>query len=164
MTRRRIAMLILPAATVFAVLLTLPAALPANDGKVRGNTMLSATRLMAFLSSSDLARTRHFYHDVLGLKVLESNPMVVVLEAGGTQLRVSKVETPVVAPYTVLGWSVVGIADRVAELTAKGIAFQRYPGLTQDTSAIATFPNGDRVAWFKDPEGHILSLTEFSRK
>jgi predicted NUDIX family NTP pyrophosphohydrolase len=77
---------------------------------------------------------------------------------------VSKVDKPVVAPYTVLGWSVTGIAAKVAELSVKGIRFEHFPGLPQDASGIATFPNGDRVAWFKDPEGHVLSLTEFAKK
>jgi catechol 2,3-dioxygenase-like lactoylglutathione lyase family enzyme len=118
---------------------------------------------MAFSASADLVRTRHFYHDVLGFDVLEENAMVIVFDVSGTQLRVSKVAQPMFAPYTVLGWQVDHIVEAATRLSAKGITFERFPGLPQDSSAIATFPNGDRVAWFKDPEGHLLSLTEFGR-
>ena len=125
--------------------------------------MIARSHLMAFSASNDLARAKHFYHEVLGQKVVEENSMVIVFDAAGTQLRVSRVEKPVIAPYTVLGWRVSSISKTVADLTAKAITFERFAGLSQDAAAIATFPNGDRVAWFKDPDGHVLSLTEFAR-
>jgi catechol 2,3-dioxygenase-like lactoylglutathione lyase family enzyme len=127
------------------------------------SSAITKSRIMAFSASADLVRTRHFYHDVLALDVLEETAMVIVFDVSGTQLRVSKVAQPVIAPYTVLGWQVDHIVAAVARLSAKGIAFERFPGLPQDSSAIATFPNGDRVAWFKDPDGHLLSVTEFGQ-
>jgi extradiol dioxygenase family protein len=129
----------------------------------KASSTIAKSQIMAFSASADLVRTRRFYHDVLAFDVLEENAMVIVFDISGTQLRVSKVAQPVIAPYTVLGWQVDHIVDAAARLSAKGITFEHFPGFPQDSSAIATFPNGDRVAWFKDPEGHLLSLTEFGR-
>lgn len=90
----------------------------------RAARMLAQSQVIAFSASSDLARTRHFYHDVLGLKVLEENSMVIVFDSAGTQLRVSKVDKPVIAPYTVLGWRVVSDTIRpLSEFSLDGAQF-----------------------------------------
>ena len=148
-------------AMALTVMFTWP--VQAKEVEMSAATTVSRSALIAFSASADLTRARHFFHDVLGLAVLEENAMVIVFDVLGTQLRVSKVDKPVVAPYTVLGFQVKDIKAAVAELNIHGIAFEKFPGLPQDTDAIATFGNGDRVAWFKDPDGHILSLTHFSR-
>ncbi len=124
--------------------------------------VLTSASVIAFAASADLTRTRQFYAGVLGLAVVEEDSTLLVLDAGGTQLRISKVDKPSVAPYTVLGWRVQNIGDAVTALRTKGVTFERFPGLPHDASGIATFGNGDRVAWFKDPDGHLLSLTQFA--
>ena len=147
-----------------ALILHLSSPPHAATGPNQGVPLLATARLMAFSASTDLSRTRRFYHDILGLTVVEENPMVIVFSSAGTQLRISKVEKPVVAPYTVLGWKVANLKAAVASLVAKGVVLERFQNMMpQDADAIATFPNGDRVVWFKDPDGHLLSLTQFSR-
>ncbi|MEO8725156.1 MAG: VOC family protein [Acidobacteriaceae bacterium] len=78
----------------------------------------------------------------------------------GTMLRVSKLRQFTPAAYTVLGWEVADIREAVRTLAAKGVAFERYPWMPPDDDAVFTFPNGDAVAWFKDPEGNVLSLSQ----
>jgi hypothetical protein len=65
------------------------------------------------------------------------------------------------AKHTVLGWEVADIHAKTRELTSRGVRFERYDGLAQDESGIWTTPSGAKVAWFKDPDGNTLSLTQF---
>ena len=122
--------------------------------------MLSESPLIAFLATAQPERSRTFYQDALGLKLLADEPVALVFDAAGTTLRVSKVPAVAPAPYTVLGWQVDDMAATVAELAAKGVAFERYEGFVQDEAGVATLA-GARVAWFKDPDGNLLSLTQF---
>jgi hypothetical protein len=85
-----------------------------------------------------------------------------VLDASGTMLRVTPVPELATQPFTIAGWKVPDIDATVRALTGAGIEFTRYDGMTQDDLGIWTAPSGDRVAWFKDPDGNILSLTAFS--
>ena len=124
--------------------------------------MLKDARLIGFAASADLARARHFYQGTLGLAVLDASPTVLVIDCGGTMLRISRVERPSIAPYTVLGWRVVDIETTVGQLRDAGVKFERFPGFPHGESGIMAFPNGDRVAWFKDPDGNLLSLTQFA--
>jgi len=103
---------------------------------------------------------REFYGGVLGLRLLADEPFALVFDAHGTTLRVQKLPELAPARHTVLGWRVPDVAGAIRQLSAKGVAFERYPGLPQDELGIATFPGGSRVAWFKDPDGNTLSLTE----
>jgi len=124
--------------------------------------MLTTSDVIAFSSTTDLARARTFYEGVLGLPVVDENAYACVLDANGTMLRVTAVEQVARPGYTVLGWSVTDIAETITELEARGVAFARYDGIEQDAQGIWTTPNGDRIAWFADPDGNVLSLTEFS--
>jgi len=65
--------------------------------------------------------------------------------------------------YTVLGWDVADIGAEMKELTERGVKFERYEGLEQDGSGVWTSPSGAKIAWFKDPDGNVLSLTQFGR-
>lgn len=116
---------------------------------------------MAFVATTDLARAREFYGSTLGVEVVEENPYALVCDVGGTMLRVTLVETPAGVGYTVLGWRVGDIAATVDALAGKGVAFTRYEGMGQDERGIWTTPGGDQVAWFTDPDGNVLSLTQF---
>jgi predicted enzyme related to lactoylglutathione lyase len=84
-----------------------------------------------------------------------------VFDAHGTMLRVTAVAEVALPGYTVLGWRVDDIGTSVAELESVGVPFTRYDGMEQDAQGIWTTPNGDRIAWFTDPDGNVLSLTEF---
>jgi catechol 2,3-dioxygenase-like lactoylglutathione lyase family enzyme len=122
--------------------------------------LLGAASPVAFVGSSDPNRARDFYEGVLGLPLLGESPFAVVFGCGEISLRVAIVEEVVAAPYTVLGWEVEDIAATVAALTGRGIEFERYPEMDQDDSGVWEAPGGARVAWFKDPDGNVLSFSQ----
>ncbi len=122
--------------------------------------MLPTSEVIAFTSTTDLAKARAFYEGVLGLPVVEDNAYACVFYANGTMLRVTAVAEVAQPGYTVLGWSVTDVAHTVTELEARGVAFARYDGMDQDAQGVWTTPNGDRIAWFADPDGNVLSLTQ----
>ena len=123
--------------------------------------MLGSSAVVAFAPSTDLARSRAFFGDVLGLRVLDESPFAVSFDAAGTLLRVTLVDNFNPAAYTILGWHVDDIERVAEEFGSRGIAAERYPWLEQDARGSWTAPSGDRVLWFKDPDGNVLSLTEF---
>jgi catechol 2,3-dioxygenase-like lactoylglutathione lyase family enzyme len=118
--------------------------------------------MMAFIPVSDLPTATAFYSDVLGLTVTEETPFAVVLEAGGTMLRLTPVDDLRPQPFTIAGWQVSDMDASIEALATRGVAFLRYDGLDQDVSGIWSTPGGDRVAWFRDPDGNTLSLTHFA--
>lgn len=123
--------------------------------------MLGSGRLTGFVGVGDLDRARHFYGEVLGLDLRDETPFAWVAEIGGAMLRITAVDVPAAAPYTVLGWGVDDIAATVDELTARGVVFTRDEGMDQDGRGIWTAPGGARIAWFLDPDRNNLSLTQF---
>ncbi len=122
--------------------------------------MLTSHSVMAFVASSDATRAKAFYGDKLGLALVADEPFAVVFRAGSTVLRVQKVENVRPAPFTVLGWHVPDIAAAVVGLVARGVHFERYEFLEQNDANIWTAPEGAKVAWFKDPDGNVLSITQ----
>lgn len=114
-----------------------------------------------FLATSDAQRSRRFYEGNLGLTFVADEPAALVFQVGASMLRIQKVTQVCKAPYTQLGWAVPDIRKTVHRLRAAGVVFQCYEGLGQDSDAIWHAPSGAKVAWFEDPEGHILSLTQF---
>ena len=122
--------------------------------------MLESSDLVAFVATTDLRRARVFYEQKLGLRVLEHNDFACVVDANGTMLRVTQVPEVARAGYTVLGWRVRDIAASVRDLAGRGVTFLRYDGMSQDQDGIWTAPSGARVAWFADPDGNTLSLTQ----
>jgi len=125
--------------------------------------MLSTATLMGFVATADAAAARQFYQNVLGLELVEDGPYALVFAVPGTSIRVQKVEAVAPAPYTALGWRVADIAAEVRQLAARGLRFERYAGLPQDEHGIWRTPAGAAVAWFRDPDGNTLSLTEHAR-
>jgi catechol 2,3-dioxygenase-like lactoylglutathione lyase family enzyme len=123
--------------------------------------MLQSSSIIAFAPATDLARARVFYENTLGLRFVEQNDFACVFDANGTMLRLTAVSKVANPGYTVLGWRVADIEEAVQALTLKGVAFTRYDGMDQDVNGIWTTPGGDKVAWFTDPEGNNVSLTEF---
>jgi catechol 2,3-dioxygenase-like lactoylglutathione lyase family enzyme len=123
--------------------------------------MFATTKLMAFAPTRDANKARQFYEGVLGLRVLSQDGFAVALDANGTMLRVTIVPAGFKPqPFTVLGWEVPDIAKAVSTLKQKGVQFESYGLPTQDAAGIWTAPGGTKVAWFKDPDGNILSLTQ----
>lgn len=124
--------------------------------------MLGTADVMAFVATRDPAAARSFYGDTLGLRLVADETFALVFDANGTELRVQKVSEPAPLSYTVLGWKVPDISDTVKRLAAKGVRFESYEWLPQDEGGVWTAPDGTKVAWFKDPDGNLLSLTQFS--
>jgi catechol 2,3-dioxygenase-like lactoylglutathione lyase family enzyme len=122
--------------------------------------MLETASLVAFAAITDGQRARHFYCEVLGLRLKQDTEFALVLDANGTELRLQKVESVDPHPWTQLGWAVASIERTVAELTAKGVEMERFSFLPQDEAGIWTTPDGARIAWFKDPDGNLLSVAE----
>jgi predicted enzyme related to lactoylglutathione lyase len=123
--------------------------------------MLDAADLIAFAATTDLVRARVFYEQALGLPVTEQTDLACVFDANGTMLRVTAVPEVARAGYTVLGWRVADITAAVRELSARGVRFLRFDGMDQDADGVWTSPGGGRIAWFADPDGNTLSLTQF---
>jgi len=122
--------------------------------------MLARETLVAFVATTDLDRARDFYEDTLGLALVERASFACVFDAGGAPLRATLVERVGAAPYTVLGWTVRDVAAAIEALAARGVAFLRYDGLEQDDLGVWRSPGGARVAWFRDPDGNVLSVTQ----
>jgi catechol 2,3-dioxygenase-like lactoylglutathione lyase family enzyme len=123
---------------------------------------LAKSKLIAFVGVTDMDMARKFYADVLGLHVKDSGVGFLVLDAHGTLLRLTQIENLINVEYTVVGWQVHSIQDVAETLAGRGVIFQTFDGIDQDARGIWLAPNGDRVAWFLDPDSNILSITEFS--
>lgn len=122
---------------------------------------LASSSLVAFVGVCDPDRAKRFYRDTLGLHLVsEELPFALVFDVQGTMLRVTVVPEVKPAKFTVLGWKVPDIQAAVSSLDKEGVEFQRYAGLQQDGLGIWTSPSGARVAWFHDPDGNILSVTQ----
>ena len=123
--------------------------------------MTPLTNPILFLATADAARSSRFYEQTLGLVLVADEPPALVFQVGETMLRIQKVSKVHALPYTALGWAVSDIRDTVRRLRTRGVELQRYDGLDQDSDAIWHAPSGALVAWFRDPDGQVLSLTQF---
>src|SRR5450631_2454742 len=122
---------------------------------------LSTYHLVGFVTIVDVERARSFYRDKLGLRLVnEELPFALVFDAKGIMLRLSIGKEVPPGGGTVLGWQVPNAAALAGELAQAGISFERYDFLKQDEQGIWTSPSGARVAWFKDPDGNLLSISE----
>jgi catechol 2,3-dioxygenase-like lactoylglutathione lyase family enzyme len=123
--------------------------------------LLGSAKLMAFAATRNPEQAKAFYGKKLGLEFLYDDGFAVVFNANGVTLRIARVKEVVQAQYTVLGWEVSDIVAKVKELAAGGVKFERYGFPDQDELGIWTAPGGAaRVAWFKDPDGNTLSLSQ----
>ena len=122
----------------------------------------STAKAITFILTRDRPKAIPFYRDVLGFPLVSEDMFAAVFDLNGTMLRISTVETHQPGPSTVLGWEVPDIEAAARALIAKGIQFNIYEGFGQDELGIWTSPASDaKVAWFKDPDGNVLSLTQF---
>ncbi|MFN2636519.1 MAG: VOC family protein [Gemmatimonadaceae bacterium] len=125
--------------------------------------MLGKSNLVAFIPSKAPTKSRSFFENVLGLEFVSEDPFAMVLDANGTMIRVanvSNVKDFKPAPFTILGWDVENIDRTVRQMEKKGVQFERYTGLDQDSLGIWSAPGGAKVAWFKDPDGNLLSVSQ----
>jgi catechol 2,3-dioxygenase-like lactoylglutathione lyase family enzyme len=125
--------------------------------------MLKSQPIIAFIATKDPLRAKEFYANALGLHIVGEDGHATSFDAGGTMLRLTTVRTLAPAGYTVLGWIVQNIGWSIRDLMSRGVVFRRYDGFIQDELGIWTSPSGAKIAWFEDPDGNTLSLTEFER-
>ena len=122
--------------------------------------ILAAAKPAIVICTRDRARATAFYRDTLGLELAYEDNFASVFNIGGITLRVSLVADFVAHEHTILGFGVADVAAAVLALREKGVAFNIYPGFKQDGLGILTVPGGNvRVAWLKDPDGNVLSVT-----
>jgi catechol 2,3-dioxygenase-like lactoylglutathione lyase family enzyme len=133
-----------------------------EPSKPQSETVLGRESLIAFVATAEPARSKAFYEQILGLRLIADEEHAIVFDANGTMLRIQKVTELVPPPHTALGWRVRDIARTVTLLRAKQVEPERYPYMQQDALGIWTAPSGAKVVWFKDPDGNLLSLTELS--
>jgi catechol 2,3-dioxygenase-like lactoylglutathione lyase family enzyme len=122
--------------------------------------MISNSEVMGFIPTVDAVRARAFYEGVLGLRFVSDDPFALVVESNGTFIRITKSGEFTPVPHTILGWRVKDIEEEVQALHAQGVTFKRYPPMSQSDLGIWTAPGGTRIAWFLDPDGNLLSLSQ----
>jgi len=122
--------------------------------------MLASGKMAGFLLTKDYDKARQFFEGALGFQFVSLDQYALVMRAGGSTIRISK--APDFTPFkgTVLGWEVQDIAAVVAWLNQRGVVFEKYPFVQDRDLGIWTTPNGDKVAWFKDPDGNVLSVSQ----
>lgn len=124
-------------------------------------SLLGQYKPVMFVAATDARRAKEFYGETLGLRFVSEDNFAVVFDVNGIMLRVSLVQQFTPAKHTVLGWEVPDIATVVRQLKEAGVELQRYGFPNQDELGIWTAPGGAKIAWFRDPDENILSLTEF---
>ena len=122
--------------------------------------MLTDKQLKAFVPTVKPAEAKKFYKDILGLTFLSEDNYALEFNANGTTLRIAIVPTLTPHLFTVVGWGVDDISSTAFALSSRGVIFEKFAQLEQDTLGIWTSPSGSKVAWFKDPDGNILSISE----
>lgn len=124
--------------------------------------MLAQTKLMAFVPTRDAKKARAFYVDTLGLKFLSEDPFAVMVEGAGIKVRLVRVENHEPAKFTILGWEVADIEKSVSEMAARNVKFEQYGMPGQDARGIWNSPGGSKIAWFRDSDGNVLSLSQMA--
>jgi catechol 2,3-dioxygenase-like lactoylglutathione lyase family enzyme len=122
--------------------------------------VLATNNLVAFVPTTDAVRAKVFYGDTLGLRFVSDDGFALVFDVNGIMLRVAKAGPFTPAPYTILGWEVSHIERVALEFAQNGIRFENFGLPGQDENGIWTAPTGDKVAWFKDPDGNVLSVSQ----
>jgi len=128
-------------------------------------SILAGSHVISFAPTTDPAKARAFYEGILGLGlVADEQPFALVFDANGIMLRVTTVHDLKPQPFTILGWRVADIESTTDRLAAAGVEFLRFSGMNDsDPRGIWNSPSGARIAWFKDLDGNVLSLTEFAK-
>lgn len=125
------------------------------------STPLAQCNIIAFVAIVEVEQAKRFYRDTLGLTLVsEEPPFALVFDANGTMVRLAIVNEPPKTQGTVLGWQVTAIEAVAKDLADRGVRFERFQGLQQDEIGIWASPTGAKVAWFRDPDGNILSISQ----
>lgn len=122
--------------------------------------MLATSKMVGFVPTKDSKQARSFYEGKLGFEFVSEDPFALVVKTGASTIRIAKGANFTPAQYTVLGWAVDDIEAIVKWLTGRGVVFEKYPFVQDRELGIWTAPGGDRVAWFKDPDGNVLSVSQ----
>ena len=122
--------------------------------------MLDSARMVGFIPTEDYDRAREFYESKLGFQFVTLDQYALVMSTGKNMIRIAKLKGLTPAQYTVLGWEVENIEAIVTWLMGRGVVFAEYPFIQDRELRIWTTPNGDRIAWFKDPDGNVLSVSQ----
>lgn len=122
--------------------------------------MLASSKIIAFVPTTDPVRSKAFYGGVLGLRFVKDDGFALVFDANGIMVRVAKGRDFKPAQYTILGWEAKDIEKELPDMIKKGVRFEQFGLPGQDKMGIWTAPNGDRVAWFKDPDGNTMSISQ----
>ena len=122
--------------------------------------MLREASVIGFIPTVDATKARPFFAEVLGLEFVADAEFALVFRIGGGLLRVVRLEEFTPAPYTIFGWEVTDLATKARELSRRGGEIVRYDFLEQDADGVWTAPGGDKVLWFRDPDGNTLSMSE----
>jgi len=126
-------------------------------------SVLTTSRIGTFIAATDPARSREFYENVLGFKVVSDDQWATEFDCNGTSLRMQKGVKFEPQVFTVLGWHVGDIDAAMEDLRGRGVVFEQYPWMAPESNGVMEFPGGARVAWFKDPDGNVLSLDQYQK-
>lgn len=124
-----------------------------------GTNPLVSGKMMGFIPTTDYAKAREFYVEKLGLGFISLDQYALVVQAGEHRIRIGKLSELKPLQATILGWEVPDIEATVDWLRSRGVQPESYPFIQDHDRGIWTTPNGDKVAWFKDPDGNILSVS-----
>ena len=122
--------------------------------------MLASGKLVGFIPTTDYDKARAFYENKLGLEFVSLDQFALVMSVGGHKIRIAKVPNYTPLQGTILGWEVQDIKAVAAWLRDRGVTLEKYPFVQDQELGIWTAPSGDRVAWFKDPDGNVLSISQ----
>ena len=122
--------------------------------------MLAFSKIIGFVPTKDSVKARGFYEGILQFEFVSDDMFALVMKAGETMLRIGKVQDFTPAPYTVLGWEVSNIEEVAKWLQKRGVTLEKFPFVQDKELGIWTTPNGDKVAWFRDPDGNVLSVSQ----
>jgi catechol 2,3-dioxygenase-like lactoylglutathione lyase family enzyme len=122
--------------------------------------MLSSCKMTGFILTKDYDRARSFYEGKLGFQFVSLDQFALVMHTGQNTIRISKVPTFTPLQSTVLGWEVNDIVSTAKWLAERGVATEKYAFVEDKELGIWSAPNGAKVAWFKDPDGNVLSISQ----
>jgi catechol 2,3-dioxygenase-like lactoylglutathione lyase family enzyme len=125
-----------------------------------GLQMLASSKIIGFVPTKDSVKARGFYEGILQFQFVSDDMFALVMRAGETMIRIGKAQDFTPAPYTVLGWEVSNIEEVAKWLQKRGVTLEKFPFVQDKELGIWTTPNGDKVAWFRDPDGNVLSVSQ----
>ena len=137
-----------------------PSRATAPKAKASAKPTLGVAQVIAFVPTKNFGQSQRFYETTLGLPLLAKDKFALMFEAGHTRIRLAKIAEFEPAPFTILGWRVDHVQETAAALAQRGVAFERFDGMKQDDHGVWTAPSGAHVAWFKDPDGNLLSISQ----